>query len=363
MRLRFWVVAGCALLAAAGCGGGGSIAPGAVPAPASPHSGPPPTTLPQHFIVTDLGANVQPTHINDSGAVVGSLGTTAFLWQAGSLTQFAPLSGYDSAVASWINNNGEIVGTSYTRASDNMDRATRFVPGSTAVDLGAPPGGDDTAAYAVNDNGTIVGGAAPLQSMGVRWSGITTFDGRGNATVLSGNDGGEAYAINNAGEYVGACMCYGDFPGTNTMAFKAVPFSTLPTPGTSNLASGINNNGDIIGYFNGGSDSGAIADGWILYNNGTVKELDAPGIATGPGSLQAMALNDNDWVVGTYSDQYFTGTHAFVYLDRMVDLNTLLPANSGWTLTNGTSVNVWGQIVGVGTLNGASHGFLLTPAP
>jgi len=45
----------------------------------------------------------------------------------------------------------------------------------------------------------------------------------------------------------------------------------------------------------------------------------------------------------------------------MRDLNTLIRANSGWVLNTVSDINVWGQIVGEGTLNGRPHGFLLTP--
>jgi Tricorn protease C1 domain len=45
----------------------------------------------------------------------------------------------------------------------------------------------------------------------------------------------------------------------------------------------------------------------------------------------------------------------------MRDLNTLIRGNSGWLLNSATDINVWGQIVGMGTLNGQPHGFLLTP--
>ena len=43
------------------------------------------------------------------------------------------------------------------------------------------------------------------------------------------------------------------------------------------------------------------------------------------------------------------------------DLNTLISSTSGWVLNSATGINIWGQIVGSGTLNGQSHGFLLTP--
>jgi probable HAF family extracellular repeat protein len=45
----------------------------------------------------------------------------------------------------------------------------------------------------------------------------------------------------------------------------------------------------------------------------------------------------------------------------MRDLNALIPANSGWEPLNAVAINLAGQIVGVGTVNGQQHAFLLTP--
>jgi probable HAF family extracellular repeat protein len=45
----------------------------------------------------------------------------------------------------------------------------------------------------------------------------------------------------------------------------------------------------------------------------------------------------------------------------MQDLNALIPANSGWELQGAVAINIAGQIVGVGTVNGQQHAFLLTP--
>jgi hypothetical protein len=43
------------------------------------------------------------------------------------------------------------------------------------------------------------------------------------------------------------------------------------------------------------------------------------------------------------------------------DLNVVLPAGSGWTLTEARAINARGQIAGSGALNGVSRGFVLTP--
>ncbi|XWK86846.1 MAG: hypothetical protein U7127_21960 [Phormidium sp.] len=47
--------------------------------------------------------------------------------------------------------------------------------------------------------------------------------------------------------------------------------------------------------------------------------------------------------------------------DNMIDLNSLIPADSGWFLSTATGINKTGQIVGNGLINGQKHAFLLTP--
>jgi hypothetical protein len=55
--------------------------------------------------------------------------------------------------------------------------------------------------------------------------------------------------------------------------------------------------------------------------------------------------------------------HPFVWSERdgMRNLNRLISIRLGWVLNSATGINMWGQIVGSGTLNGQPHGFLLTP--
>jgi hypothetical protein len=47
----------------------------------------------------------------------------------------------------------------------------------------------------------------------------------------------------------------------------------------------------------------------------------------------------------------------------MTDLNDLLPQDSGWVVNYALDINDKGRIVGVGTINGQSHAFLMTPLP
>jgi hypothetical protein len=43
----------------------------------------------------------------------------------------------------------------------------------------------------------------------------------------------------------------------------------------------------------------------------------------------------------------------------MTDLNSLLPANSGWQLEAAQAINDSGQIAGYGLINGETHAFLM----
>lgn len=81
----------------------------------------------------------------------------------------------------------------------------------------------------------------------------------------------------------------------------------------------------------------------------------------------AYAINDHGVIVGQTYGVDASGDpfdHAFVYLNgQFQDLNTLIPAGSGWELTDATAVNDSGQILvdAVNTANGDSHAFVLTP--
>jgi probable HAF family extracellular repeat protein len=74
-------------------------------------------------------------------------------------------------------------------------------------------------------------------------------------------------------------------------------------------------------------------------------------------------VNDSNVVVG-YGNMSNNAPHAMIWTSAggMQDLNTLIPANSGWVLVNANAINSVGQIVGYGTKsNGKNHAFLLTP--
>lgn len=71
----------------------------------------------------------------------------------------------------------------------------------------------------------------------------------------------------------------------------------------------------------------------------------------------AMAINQAGWVVGTASS-LGRNSHAFLWRPSIgtVDLNTLLPPNSSWTVTSAQSINASGAITGIGFRAGSAPG-------
>ena len=75
----------------------------------------------------------------------------------------------------------------------------------------------------------------------------------------------------------------------------------------------------------------------------------------------ALDLNNAGLVVG-WSHIPDGSSRAFLYEQGvMIDLNTRLPAGSGWTLLSANAINDAGQIVGEGLFEGNTHAFLLSP--
>jgi len=79
----------------------------------------------------------------------------------------------------------------------------------------------------------------------------------------------------------------------------------------------------------------------------TVKDLGTLGESLW-GESSAFGINGAGQVVG-YSDTDSGARHAFLYQDgQMTDLNTLIPPDSGWRLSEAQDINDKGRIVGTG---------------
>jgi probable HAF family extracellular repeat protein len=277
--------------------------------------------------------------INNSGTVAGwgqnSSGVTqAFVSTPGGLTGLPFGSGTES-YAYGINDAGTVVGDTYV---NGQSHATIW-SGSGATVLGA-----NTYAMAVNASGEVVGsnGAA-----------FVVVDGQVQSlATLAGIQWSAAYGINNAGEVVGdGELANGTFRGLIWNPNGSVELlGTLG--GTSSEATDVNGSGEVVGF-------SSLADGYVnafsMTAGGAMTDLGTLG-----GSSYAYGINASGEIVG-YSYLADGDQHAFLYDNgSMLDLNSLLPANSGWVLEEAFGINNAGQITGMGLYDGQETAFLMT---
>ena len=107
---------------------------------------------------------------------------------------------------------------------------------------------------------------------------------------------------------------------------------------------GINNAGDVVGYYQNESDG---YDGYLRTADGNETIIDYPGFA---GATQAYGINDKGQVVGTAGAQVFLYDIASQTFSD-VDLQGL--SNAGLV-----AINNAGAIVGTTTVNDTSYGYI-----
>jgi hypothetical protein len=71
--------------------------------------------------------------------------------------------------------------------------------------------------------------------------------------------------------------------------------------------------------------------------------------------------NDSRQIAGLMIDQDRNSRAILRQNHIWMDLNDLIPKDSGWTLQAAESINDAGQITGFGVINGEVHAFLATP--
>lgn len=328
----------------------------------------------QTYNVVDLG--ILPTGTMSSAAGINNLGQVAgfadinngdrfvgraFMWKnnggmknLGTLPVDPSVEQFFASWASGLNDFGVVVGGSWFDARYN--HAIRWTLGGGMQDLGTPPdfvGSTDGAA--INRLGQIVGtayegagGGGPPHAF--------LWTSRGGMQLLGDLPGGQynlAAGINDLGRVVGVASRDGSFATDH--AFRWTKRGGMVDLGIWTPAA-INNFGLIAGTGNVGSFQHAFL--W--------KHAPAPqDLGTLPGGTNSSgaAINDLGFVVGWSTTGADPATpHAALWSPSsgMWDLNDLIPPDSGWLLYSATGINLFGQIVGYGTINGETHAFLLT---
>lgn len=320
------------------------------------------TALAANYQIKDLGtlggASSYAAAINTSGQVVGNANIAsgaykAFLYSGSSLQNLGTLTGDLNSQALGVNDSGQIVGYSMSAAGDSR---SFLYSGGMMKDIGLLAGYEESQAYGINNSGQVVGAAYTADSSSSRaylYSGGVLQ----NLGTLTGGDNSFANGINASGQIVGtsdnASLIYHAF----LYSGGVMQDLGLPVGAYSNsFGWGVNDSGQVVGdvLTTSGHDHA------FLYSGGVMRDI---GALAGNTESQAYAINAGGLVVGTsWTNPAQSDARAFVYgAGTMVDLNSRIAPASGWTLQSADGVNSAGQIVGVGLINGQTHGFLLTP--
>jgi probable HAF family extracellular repeat protein len=308
------------------------------------------------YTIIDLGTlggtSSIATGINDLGEVVGysslpNLQDHAFLYSAGQIKDLGTLGGGNSA-AFGINNSSEVVGDSETTVSAELDASTYSNMSLSSL---LPNG----IARGVNDSGQIVGDYSPPGSSGTH-AFLFSSGSPSDLGTLGGNNS-NAYAINAVGQVVGQSDVFTSAAQHAFLYSSGNIFDLGTLGGTNSSAYAINASGQIVGQSDGAGDQNSDA---FLYSNGTMHDLGD----LGGGISLANGINASGQIVGySYTISGESVIHAFTVFDgQMFDLNSLLPASSGWLLVDARAINNEGQIVGWGINPYGQHdAFLLSP--
>lgn len=335
---------------------------------------------PAAYTVVDLGALAGDTAgfasaVNAAGVVVGmsvdmaTFASRPMIYRDGVLAPLPVLGSSSGGSADDLNNDGVIVGS--LSGEDNTPRPVRWAADGTPFAL-PTLGGDLGVAEGVNDQGQIVGWSwtAEGNQHATLWDGDVPVD---LGTVGEGEYSG-ATDINENGLIVGytattfmAPEGAAGLPYTAVIWTDGTPTLLPPIGGFDAWALGINDAGVVIGVSTTAEEQFAFGDGShaVLWVDGTPTDL---GALPGGDRSVATAINGAGFIVGYAAvipgdETYVLGEHhACLWVaGELYDLNDLIPADSGWVLDRANGINDDGLIVGAGLLNGEGRAFLLVP--
>ncbi|HZN65181.1 MAG TPA: hypothetical protein VFB66_07740 [Tepidisphaeraceae bacterium] len=281
----------------------------------------------------------------------------------GEMVDIGPANSYAWGIAP---DTANVVGTARSAPLPNEadERAVRLSINQVS-DLGL---GDGSNAYAINTQGTIVGGAL-IQG---RYQGFIRSP-NGAVTAVDPGMAGAVYtdlrAIDFFGATIGNTRSFISEQGflrrpDGTVTFLGHPDAQLPYSYAWDVAgSGPTAAGPYAVAGEGFNSAGEYRAFLYRSDTDTVTDL---GTLPGFGSSAGYGVTSDGRVVGKAEpvEGQPGPSHAFLYhFGVMHDLNDLLPEDSGWTLTEARAISLDGSIAGFGIApDGATRAFLLSPA-
>jgi uncharacterized membrane protein len=292
----------------------------------------------------------------------GFVGDTAFLWSGPGQMQLLPsLLGATDTIATSINERGQISGDSGAVAYGIAHGVMWDQWG--VHDLGMLPGDAGSDATMINNAGEIAGQSYASVDY-ISTTRAVAWDTSGQIHPLVSVPSwtySVALAINDAGQLCGQAGPdeTGEYPAVLWPDYNSAPIGLeKPVDNGAGYPLAMNNRDQIVGAVYPLS-----VGNWIpaLWQQGRLTEL--PMLSGDPGGA-AVGINSRGQVVG-FSGQSlfdFSTPHALLWDDKtVVELQRLLPANSGWVLLQALSINDRGQISGWGTHNGQTRAFVMAP--
>jgi probable HAF family extracellular repeat protein len=263
--------------------------------------------------------------------------TRAFLWENGIMRDLGTLGGPDAA-ALFVNERGQVAGQSYTNSTTNA--STGFP--TLHPFLWVPCDQDDRD----SDDGKNDAESSAVKK--AKMIDLGTLGG-----TLAGPN-----AMNNRGQVVGGSTLAGDveFHPFLWDRGKLTDLGTLG--GTFGNATWINEDRAIVGVSMPPDDSAFLG---FLWRNGVLTDLGTVG-----GDLCSFPryINSHDQIVGLSNNCNGSFQHAFLWENGgpAIDLDALIPPNSGVQLGDAYNVNERGEITAHAMLpDGDQHAVLLIP--
>jgi probable HAF family extracellular repeat protein len=324
----------------------------------------------QQYTVTDLGTLAgdsvsKASALNAAGVAAGVSETPtaaiATIFSGGKATSINTL-GSSVSLANAINLSGGIAGWNSYDSNASFDPEAFFYSNGSMKNINSPalfPSG--TEAYGINNSGEVVGTGYLSPS---NFHAFLYTDGKMTDIGPPGSLQASADAINNSSQIVGSYYLTSGRAGA--FLYYNGTMTTLPVPADASSVSAlaIDDKGEIAGALYPSSGGAAHA---ARYVSGVWTDL---GTIAGAASNVGLGINLSGQVVGTAifpQTQYHPpkpGKHVpFISTtEGLVNLNTLIPAGTGFTLTDAVAINDSGQILCNATnAAGSEHAVLLIP--